>query len=304
MTTAKKTTTKKETKHDVKKSFVIKVIFPNSSFRYIQIAETCKLEKLHFLINSEAHFYDDHLHSFFMDNQAWSTKSEVPCRYDEEADFKDSDACVDFRKFKLKEGSKFLYLFDYGDEWRFQCVVIDVLNVDTKIPRVIFSQGVPPKQYANYYETEEERNKRMGKEIFPGEKPCPHSYVIKVTFPNKSYRHFRFPGTSSLRTLHNLIMTETSFDDDHLHWFFMDNVAWKGWKIPGRNFDEYPPKLKTDEEYVFNELKLVMGKKFLYVFDTGYWNFQCRVMKILDEETDKPIVILSKGEPPKQYPDY
>jgi len=131
------------------------------------------------------------------------------------------------------------------------------------------------------------------------------SYVIKVTFPNKSYRHFRFPGTSKLRTLHDMIMIETDFDDAHLHSFFMDNVPWSDWEIPNENFEDYSPKRKTDAQYTFDNLRLVPGQKFLYIFDFGdCWMFRCRVMKVLDEDTDKPKVILSKGEPPEQYPDY
>lgn len=47
----------------------------------------------------------------------------------------------------LKKGDKFKYLFDFGDEWRFQCRVMQELEEKTKYFRVIKAVGDPPAQY-------------------------------------------------------------------------------------------------------------------------------------------------------------
>ena len=48
---------------------------------------------------------------------------------------------VKLSKFRLCKGDKFLYLFDYGDEWRFQIKVLRVIDEPTKSPVVVKSVG-------------------------------------------------------------------------------------------------------------------------------------------------------------------
>ena len=48
---------------------------------------------------------------------------------------------VKLSKFRLVKGDKFLYLFDYGDEWRFQIKVLNVVDEPTKTPIVLKSVG-------------------------------------------------------------------------------------------------------------------------------------------------------------------
>ncbi len=53
----------------------------------------------------------------------------------------------------LKKGQTFLYLFDYGDEWRFKVRVHAVNpNADTTLeyPRLVEEVGVAPEQYPDY----------------------------------------------------------------------------------------------------------------------------------------------------------
>ena len=45
----------------------------------------------------------------------------------------------------LKNGQKFKYLFDFGDEWVFQCKVLRELEERTAVPRVIRSVGEGPE---------------------------------------------------------------------------------------------------------------------------------------------------------------
>ncbi|MFV0485441.1 MAG: IS1096 element passenger TnpR family protein [Candidatus Saccharimonadales bacterium] len=55
--------------------------------------------------------------------------------------------------YKLSEvglcrNKKFLYIFDIGEEWQFQCVVSRVLKERILEPVLTDSKGAPPKQYA------------------------------------------------------------------------------------------------------------------------------------------------------------
>ena len=44
--------------------------------------------------------------------------------------------------------------FDFGDEWRFQCRVMQELEEKTKYFRVIKAVGDPPAQYPNWDDEE------------------------------------------------------------------------------------------------------------------------------------------------------
>lgn len=126
-------------------SYVISVSLGKGCYRHIQISASATLYKLHQAILYAFEFQDDHLHAFFMDNRCWS---RVGAYYstDEMADGRDT------KKYKLKdlrlsEGDRFKYIFDFGDEWRFQCKVLRKLEESTKTPIVIRSVGEAPEQY-------------------------------------------------------------------------------------------------------------------------------------------------------------
>ena len=53
-----------------------------------------------------------------------------------------------------KKGDKFKYLFDFGDEWRFQCRVMQELEEKTRNSRVIKSVGDSPAQYPDWDDEE------------------------------------------------------------------------------------------------------------------------------------------------------
>ena len=52
----------------------------------------------------------------------------------------------------LQPGQEFMYLFDYGDEWRFKVRVhaIDSKAQDEEYPRVVESVGAAPEQYPDW----------------------------------------------------------------------------------------------------------------------------------------------------------
>jgi hypothetical protein len=137
------------------KSLVLSVSVRTGCHRHIQIDESATLYRLSSAILSAFGFDDDHLHSFFMSNRAWDEDSAYVCPnsdLDGALGFSDK---VKLSKFRLIKGDKFLYLFDYGDEWRFQIKVLRVIDEPTKTPVELKSVGYV-SQYPDWDDEEED----------------------------------------------------------------------------------------------------------------------------------------------------
>ena len=52
----------------------------------------------------------------------------------------------------MYEKQNFLYLFDYGDEWRFNVEVFNIEETNMRLlnPEIIESKGKTPDQYPNF----------------------------------------------------------------------------------------------------------------------------------------------------------
>lgn len=83
---------------------------------------------------------------------------------DDEEEYEDEDAAGDVRtttlaSLNLRKGQNFLYLFDYGDEWKFN-VRLHAINEngdpEAEYPRLIESVGTAPQQYPDWEEDDEE----------------------------------------------------------------------------------------------------------------------------------------------------
>ena len=127
----------------MEKSLVLSVSVGTGCYRHIQISEGATLLKLSSAILTAFNFYNDHLHSFFMNNRAWDQDAEYACPggdMDEDG-VRGSTDKTKLSKFHLHKGDKFLYIFDYGDEWRFQIKVLRAIDEPTKTPLVLKSVG-------------------------------------------------------------------------------------------------------------------------------------------------------------------
>ena len=128
------------------KSYVISVSLKTGCYRHIQISSSATLEQLHRNILSAFGFSDDHPHAFFMNNRLWEPfAAYFSFPFDEDTVLTSQRK---LKQLKLEKGDKFKYLFDFGDEWVFQCKVLQELDVPTDIPGVIRSVGVAPQQYS------------------------------------------------------------------------------------------------------------------------------------------------------------
>ena len=145
------------------RSYVISVSVGKGCYRHIRIDADNTLSQLCEAILDAFEFDNDHLHAFFMDNRVWS-RNLYAC-YWSDPDEEEMDGNVNpstyevtLRSLKLSEGQKFLYLFDFGDEWRFSCRVLKVLDEQTKDAQVVRSVGEPPEQYPSWDEDEDEED--------------------------------------------------------------------------------------------------------------------------------------------------
>ena len=135
-------------------SYVISVSAGTGCYRHIQISKTATLYKLHKAIISAFDFEDDHAHAFFMDNKYWSDYAaffSMKMQGDERL-----TKSFKLEKIGISKGNQFKYVFDFGDEWRFQCKVLRELDVQTDIPGVIRRVGESPEQYPEPEYDEEE----------------------------------------------------------------------------------------------------------------------------------------------------
>jgi len=130
-------------------AYVISVSVYKGCYRHIKISGGSTLFELHLAIIDAFDFEDDHLHAFFMDNKLWSSRAVF---YDERAYEEDFDTTSDVTlgELDLKVGRQFKYLFDFGDEWVFQCKVLKKLEEPNVKSMVIKSLGESPKQYPDY----------------------------------------------------------------------------------------------------------------------------------------------------------
>lgn len=144
-------------------SYVISVSLGTGCYRHIQISSSATLFRLHQAILNAFEFEDDHMHAFFMDNKRWSQEDCYVSSKSEPTDRLTKRYSLE--KAGVAKGKKFLYLFDFGDEWVFQCKVLRELDEKTDIPGVVRSAGEAPEQYPQYDEDWEEYEWDMAENI-------------------------------------------------------------------------------------------------------------------------------------------
>lgn len=127
------------------KTYVVSVSLGSGCYRHIKISSTATLYELHEAILDAFEFLDDHMHAFFMDNKAFS---QDDCYYTDVIE----DKYRYTNQYRLDQvglavGKQFKYVFDFGDDWRFQCKVLKELREWVDEPEVIREKGKAPRQY-------------------------------------------------------------------------------------------------------------------------------------------------------------
>ena len=155
--------------------FKVKLKYDKRVWRKIEILGSQTLDHLHTAIQEAYGFDADHLYSYFMSGKAWDHSNFE--YYHPEADPKIPinkkmrtmssmirgsypeprlpATRVRIESLNLEPKQKFLYLFDYGDEWQFEVEFItEGTPQKTHYPRIIDSKGEAPEQYTDCDEKE------------------------------------------------------------------------------------------------------------------------------------------------------
>lgn len=116
-------------------------------WRKIEIKGSQTLHHLHKAIFEAYERYDEHLYAFFMSNKPWDHSSEYGLPDPERRAKNSKRARIDSLELQMKR--KFLYLFDFGDEWWHSIQLLNMTEEELEglYPRIIESQGMAPPQY-------------------------------------------------------------------------------------------------------------------------------------------------------------
>ncbi len=105
------------------------------------------LTALHDVIQEAFGWFDDHLYSFWLNNEFHGgegfeyTSPEIP---DEGC----ATADVPIAELDMSVGAKIAYVFDFGDDWRVRLTLLEQTDHDGGgYPRVLQLKGTPPPQY-------------------------------------------------------------------------------------------------------------------------------------------------------------
>ena len=136
-----------------KKSYVISASLGKGCYRHIKISAAATLYDLAEAILDSFDFANDHLHAFFLDNESWSDGDS----YYLEPDHGQRDSTkYTLEKAGFQKDLKFVFLFDFGDEWEFKCKVLKELDEATKDAEVLRFVGEAPEQYPDYDDDDED----------------------------------------------------------------------------------------------------------------------------------------------------
>jgi len=126
-------------------------------WRRIAIPSDYSLYNLSSIILESVNFDDDHLHEFsFHSRYGWTLRVHHP--ESNEPPFTDEFLIGDL-SLSLKPGQSMTYLFDFGDDWKFNVQLLEISSDNSLIdqPTILDSHGSPPSQYQNWDWDEEEQ---------------------------------------------------------------------------------------------------------------------------------------------------
>lgn len=94
----------------------------------VELKETQTLDDLYYAIISQVFKWDDlcHLYSFCFDNKAYSDNYEMVYAYDIQDKFSEKNwnpSSTPLNKLNLKTRQRFLFVYDFGDDHRFDIIV-------------------------------------------------------------------------------------------------------------------------------------------------------------------------------------
>ncbi len=131
------------------RDYTFTVYLYNDVWRRIAISSENTLYDLHNIIQKAFKFDDDHLYDFSIEREGFNDMKYF-------SPMGDMGPFVDeayIGKLGLRVGSRMIYLFDYGDSWKFHIILdsIDKKDKPLKNPKVVESFGKAPRQYSSHW---------------------------------------------------------------------------------------------------------------------------------------------------------
>lgn len=121
-------------------------------WRIIDIKGTQMLSSLHKAIFKAFDRFEEHQYSFFLSSKPYDRGREYSSPGIGDDGTVNLASRIRIDSVELYSGRKFLYLFDYGDEWWHEVELMSVTERVTraKYPRVVKKQGKSPRQYPKH----------------------------------------------------------------------------------------------------------------------------------------------------------
>ncbi len=125
-------------------------------WRRIAIPSDYSLYNLSSIILESVNFDDDHLHQFSYKSR-YGLTVRVNHPQSNEPPFTDEFLIADL-SLSLKPRQSMTYLFDFGDNWKFNVQLLEISSDNSLIdqPTILDSHGSSPSQYQNWDWDEEE----------------------------------------------------------------------------------------------------------------------------------------------------
>lgn len=130
-------------------TYTFTVALNGRTWRKVVLSANHTMDDLHNIIIRAYAFDDDHLYSFFMDGIKWSP---VCIASPDDISGGANAAVTTIGSVGLNKEQRFLYLYDYGDEWQFTVIVDDIHEgADEPVnPYIQDVVGSGPDQYPYY----------------------------------------------------------------------------------------------------------------------------------------------------------
>ncbi|WP_446469858.1 plasmid pRiA4b ORF-3 family protein [Xenorhabdus stockiae] len=135
----------------MKKFYQLKITLTETKpaiWRRFIVPSNISLDRLHDVIQVVMGWEDSHLHEFILDSKRFTERPEAPEEGHEEGKFK-LDSLI------KRKGSKFIYLYDFGDSWEHEILLENSNYSPEELPMPIFclegEQACPPEDCGGVY---------------------------------------------------------------------------------------------------------------------------------------------------------
>jgi hypothetical protein len=142
-----KNTLARESAKTIRGNFIFKVSVAPKVWRVIALSSRHTLHDLHRMIQRAFQFDNDHLYAFYMDNK-WYSENRFEDPRSSEGVAADE---VTLGELGVAANQRFLYHFDFGDDWRFDVQVLEIKTEEKLLqqPQILETHGEAPEQYPN-----------------------------------------------------------------------------------------------------------------------------------------------------------